>query len=188
MRIITKRICSFAGWTAILGIWIGGFFAWKAVTRWFLNDDLEAIRAEMLDNRIRLIGIGDEIRRLSESINGLMSAEPHILIGLASWYGGAGGGTTASGEPFDPDIMAAAHRSLPFGTELEVENYDTGLHARVVVNDRGPYAESLVRILDVTPAAAKALGMERRGVAPVKIRIVRIPILGLPSVRPSEGD
>ncbi len=80
---------------------------------------------------------------------------------LASWYGpGFRGLPTASGEPFDPQGYTAAHKSLPFGTDLVV-NY-RGRSVAVTVNDRGPYVGA--RELDLSRAAAKDIGLTRVGV------------------------
>jgi peptidoglycan lytic transglycosylase len=81
--------------------------------------------------------------------------------GLASWYGpGFRGLPTASGEPFAPQGYTAAHKTLPFGTELVV-NY-RGRSVAVTVNDRGPYAGA--RELDLSRAAARDIGLTRVGV------------------------
>lgn len=94
--------------------------------------------------------------------------------GLASWYGHPHHGrTTANGEIFDMHAMTAAHRTLPFGTWLLVENLNDGQSVRVRVNDRGPYVGK--RILDVSRAAGVALGMMGPGVVPVRIRVVEAP-------------
>jgi rare lipoprotein A len=81
--------------------------------------------------------------------------------GLASWYGpGFRGLSTASGEPFDPQGYTAAHKTLPFGTDLVV-NY-RGRSVAVTVNDRGPYVGA--RELDLSRAAARDIGLARVGV------------------------
>ena len=81
--------------------------------------------------------------------------------GLASWYGpGFDGSLTASGEVFDPSGFTAAHRRLPFGTQLTVRY--RGRSAQVTVNDRGPYSGG--RDLDLSQGAAEALGLTRAGV------------------------
>jgi rare lipoprotein A len=74
---------------------------------------------------------------------------------------------TANGEQMDEYAMTAAHRSLPFGTRLEVENLDNGRSVTERVNDRGPFVGE--RIIDVSKAAAKGLGMIVDGVATVRI-------------------
>jgi rare lipoprotein A len=92
--------------------------------------------------------------------------------GEASWYGpGLYGRKTASGEVLRPGTLTAAHRTLPFGTCLRVTNLENGRVVEVRVNDRGPYAAG--RIVDVSEAAARALGMQGRGVT--RVRLDRCP-------------
>ena len=77
----------------------------------------------------------------------------------ATWYGNElRGHRTASGAPFNPDGLTAAHRSLPFGTCLVVGNPRTGKSVRVTVNDRGPFTAGLS--LDLSHGAARAIGMK----------------------------
>lgn len=91
--------------------------------------------------------------------------------GMASWYGKElAGRPTASGEPFRPSRMTAAHRTLPFGTVVKVTRLDNGKSVRVVVNDRGPYAKG--RIIDVSRGAARKLDLVDAGVAKVEVRVV----------------
>jgi rare lipoprotein A len=94
--------------------------------------------------------------------------------GQASWYGGNGDGfagrPTASGERYDPTGYTCAHRTLPFGTLVEVENALTGLRTVVRVNDRGPFVRG--RVLDVSRQAAEDLGILKAGVAPIRMRSV----------------
>jgi rare lipoprotein A len=90
--------------------------------------------------------------------------------GLASFY--TEGQQTANGERFDPYAMTAAHRTLPFGTQLRVTNIATGRSVTVRVNDRGPYIKG--RVVDLSYSAAMALGMVRSGVANVKLDVVRL--------------
>ena len=85
--------------------------------------------------------------------------------GKASWY--KLGGTTASGERANPNQLTAAHRSLPFGTLVDVTNLANGKTVTVRINDRGPFAKG--RVIDVTWAAAKELGFVRRGITRVKL-------------------
>lgn len=88
--------------------------------------------------------------------------------GVASWYGpGHQGRLTADGERFDMRKLTAAHRTLPFNTVLRVTDLDSGRRVTVRVNDRGPYVKG--RILDLSAAAATALGMHHDGVAHVRI-------------------
>ena len=97
--------------------------------------------------------------------------QPYLELGEASWYGGAGDGfagrPTASGEPFDPSELTCAHRTLPLGTRVEVENLANGHRVRLRVNDRGPFVRG--RIVDVSRRAAEVLGLLGPGVAPVRL-------------------
>ena len=101
---------------------------------------------------------------------GLSGAEAKpIQSGGASWYGpGFHGRKTASGERFNTHALTAAHRSLPFGTRLEVTNLENDRSVVVRVNDRGPFVRG--RIVDLSLAAAKALGMAKDGVTRVRLR------------------
>jgi rare lipoprotein A len=94
--------------------------------------------------------------------------------GQASWYGGHGDGfagrRTASGEVYDPAGLTCAHRTLPFGTLVEVENTETGIRTTVRVNDRGPFIKG--RILDLSRRAADSLGIVHAGVVGVRLRTV----------------
>lgn len=79
--------------------------------------------------------------------------------GRASWY--ALRSRTASGERMDPSAMTAAHRSLPFGTQVKVTNERNGRAVVVRINDRGPFAKG--RMLDLSKAAAARLGFLKAG-------------------------
>lgn len=93
------------------------------------------------------------------------------LEGKASYYGPKfHGRTTASGETMDKNALTCAHKTLPFGTMIEVENPRNNSRVVVRVNDRGPYSGN--RILDISLAAAEKLDMTRKGVINVKATIV----------------
>lgn len=94
----------------------------------------------------------------------------HKLSGLASFYRLAGY-KTANGETFDPDLLTAAHRTLPFGTKLRVTNVKTGKSVIVRVNDRGPFIPG--RELDLSYSAAESLGMVEQGVTKVQMTVVQ---------------
>jgi rare lipoprotein A len=82
--------------------------------------------------------------------------------GMASWYGEQfHGRKTASGEPFDMFKFTAAHRTLPFGTIVHVRSRSSGETVDVRINDRGPYSRK--RVIDVSYAAARQLGMVQKG-------------------------
>jgi len=92
--------------------------------------------------------------------------------GVSSFYGkGFEGKPTASGEPFNPHAFTAAHRTLPFGTCVRVEERHSGRSVEVRVNDRGPYVAG--RIIDLSEAAARALGFTESGVAQVRLSACR---------------
>jgi rare lipoprotein A len=96
---------------------------------------------------------------------------PDAQIGVASYYAHAHDGRrTASGERFDMTEMTAAHRTLPFGTIVRVTNLANGRRAIVRINDRGPFKKK--RIIDVSLAAAKELGMLGPGTARVRLEVV----------------
>jgi rare lipoprotein A len=101
--------------------------------------------------------------------------EPRVQRGEASYYHHRfDGRQMANGDRFDTESSAAASRTLPLGTVAEVTNRENGQTARVVIEDRGPYARG--RILDVSPRVAEELGMTRDGTAPVEVRPVgRLP-------------
>jgi rare lipoprotein A len=85
--------------------------------------------------------------------------------GIASIYSTESGSRTASGRRLDPGALTAAHRSLPFGSKVRVTNRSNGRSVVVTVIDRGPFVRG--RIIDVTPAAARALGFS--GTTPVTL-------------------
>jgi rare lipoprotein A len=102
-----------------------------------------------------------------------VSDERFYQKGVASWYGREfHGRATASGEKFDMNNMTAAHKTLPFGTIVEVKNFENGKTARLKINDRGPYRGN--RIIDVSYGAAQQLDMVRSGEAKVGINVIRM--------------
>lgn len=96
-----------------------------------------------------------------------------ILHGVASWYGEEfAGRTTANGEIFDPLQQTAAHRTLPFGTIVDVKNTKTGQTVRVRINDRGPFVGN--RMIDLSYAAAQQIGLIDPGSGDVDVHIVSV--------------
>lgn len=79
------------------------------------------------------------------------------------------GKRTASGARFDKDAFTAAHRTLPFGTKVKVTNLENGKSVVVEVNDRGPFKSS--RILDVSPAAARKIGLIAKGTVKASVTV-----------------
>jgi rare lipoprotein A len=98
-------------------------------------------------------------------------AEGPSETGGASWYGskadGLIGRRTASGEPMNPSLLACAHRTLPLGSYVRVENLENGRRAVLRINDRGPFVRG--RILDVTRQAADDLGFIDKGLTKVRV-------------------
>jgi rare lipoprotein A len=91
--------------------------------------------------------------------------------GKAVYYGSVfQGRATASGEPYDENKLTAAHRTLPFGTIVRVTNLANQRSVVVKINDRGPFGKK-DRIIDLSLAAAKALGMVKAGVAAVVLEV-----------------
>lgn len=96
--------------------------------------------------------------------------DPYTMHGMASYYSSKlNGHRTSSGERLNNDSMTCAHRSLPFGTMLEIYCHSTQKKVIVRINDRGPFHPK--RIVDVTQAAARKLGITRMGTAYVSARI-----------------
>ena len=92
--------------------------------------------------------------------------------GTASYYGAElAGNPTASGEPFDPSELTAAHRTLPFGTRVRVTNPNNGESVVVRINDRGPFHGD--RVIDVSTAAAQEIGLKRAGT--LEVDLERLP-------------
>lgn len=115
-------------------------------------------------------GIAAKTKKRSPIAMEKQEAETKLaLYGLASFY--TDDEETASGEKFDPYKLTAAHRTLPFGTRVRVTNIATGRSVTVRVNDRGPYVPG--RVVDVSYSAAETLGIVERGVAMVKLDVVR---------------
>ena len=107
----------------------------------------------------------------------LWSAAPAIAQDQGPGEADAGDGTEmGSGvasyysEPFDPDELTAAHRTLPFGSKVRVTNIANGQSVVVRINDRGPFGRG--RVIDVSHAAAKEIGMHRSGTARVNMTLL----------------
>ena len=99
------------------------------------------------------------------------SPRPQVQYGKASWYGETfHGRRTASGEVYDMSQLTAAHRHAPLGSYAVVTNVHTGRSVRVRINDRGPFKKD--RIIDLSHAAARQLGMLEAGVTHVKVELL----------------
>jgi rare lipoprotein A len=121
-----------------------------------------------------LLGVaGAQAASPAEHLNPQIIVSHHhwYQLGIASWYGKFfQGKTTASGEPFDQNQLTCAHRTLPLGSVLKVTNLRNNKSVIVTVNDRGPVPES--RVIDLSYAAATALGFSDQGLAPVKVELI----------------
>jgi rare lipoprotein A len=108
---------------------------------------------------------------VNDSDSGNVATGRFHQTGSATYYSDKfQGRKTASGERYDRALLTAAHRSLPFGTMVRVTNLGNNRSVTVRINDRGPHKRS--RIIDLSAAAARQIGMLRSGVARVGIEIV----------------
>lgn len=93
-------------------------------------------------------------------------------VGMASWYGeDYHGNKTTSGEVYDMYKLTAAHCCLPLGTSVKVTNLANGKSVKVKINDRGPFKKD--RIIDLSYAAAKEIGLIGAGTQKVKIKVIK---------------
>lgn len=97
--------------------------------------------------------------------NQVKQAKPLVQTGLASYY--SGHGPTSSGKTYESGLTAA-HRTLPFGSRVQVKDLKSGREVVVVIDDRGPFRKK--RIIDLSRKAAAHLGILKRGIAHVRIR------------------
>jgi len=108
------------------------------------------------------------------SVTGEPSVQPALetLEGEASYYSDSlAGRSTASGEPYDPPALTAAHRTLPFGTHARVTRMGSAQSVVVRINDRGPFGKER-RIIDLSRSAAEQLDMIRAGVIEVRVEVI----------------
>ena len=96
------------------------------------------------------------------------SGSGHSFSGIASFYGNESGSKTASGQRFNENALTAAHRSLPFGTKLRVTHGSRSVV--VTINDRGPFVHG--RVLDLSTAAAREVGLTSAGVGLVTAEVL----------------
>jgi rare lipoprotein A len=104
----------------------------------------------------------------------LASSEGYRDSGVASWYGAEfAGRPTSSGEIYDPSQLTGAHRNLPLNSWVQVTNLANGRKVNLRINDRGPFKDTHLRIIDVSWAAARDLGMLGTGLA--RVEVVALP-------------
>jgi rare lipoprotein A (peptidoglycan hydrolase) len=133
-----------------------------------------AIAAATIVGAVALISVNSVARETPGPI--AYASPPHLVLehaifaqaGKGSWYGRwHNGRKTASGERFNMYQMTAAHQTLPLGTIVRVTNPATGKSVKVRINDRGPYYKG--RVIDLSAAAARALGISKKGTARLQI-------------------
>ncbi|MBP8236211.1 MAG: septal ring lytic transglycosylase RlpA family protein [Pseudomonas sp.] len=118
--------------------------------------------------RLLLIAITSLLLSACASHQGQVDPQGYRAEGQASYYGARHhGNKTASGERFDQNALTAAHRSLPFGSRVQVTNLRNDKRVVVRINDRGPFTNK--RIIDLSQKAAEQLDMLRDGVVPVRV-------------------
>jgi rare lipoprotein A len=94
--------------------------------------------------------------------------------GVASYYHDRfQGRKTASGVRYNKNVLSAAHKTLPLGSKVKVTDTRSGRSVVVKINDRGPYVKG--RVIDLSRAAAKEIGLTKKGVAKVKVEVLSLP-------------
>ena len=97
-----------------------------------------------------------------------------VQTGKASYYHDRfHGRTTASGAKYNKNALSAAHKTLPLGSKVKVTDARTGKSVVVRINDRGPFIKG--RVIDLSRAAAKEIGLTKKGVSPVKVEVLSVP-------------
>lgn len=112
-----------------------------------------------------------DVEKATKSSQNKVENRRYFQTGVASYYANMfNGRRTANGEIFNNQNMTAAHRTLPFGTMVEVTNLRNGRKVIVRINDRGPYVGN--RVIDLSKLAASKIGMVGSGLAKVKLNIL----------------
>ncbi len=116
----------------------------------------------------------DDLSRDTVAVSARSSEAASVFKGIASWYGkgdGLNGAITASGEIFNKDDYTAAHPTLSFGSRVRVTYPKTGKSVEVRINDRGPFSNN--RIIDLSMAAAEAIGLRSAGIGEVIVEVLK---------------
>ncbi len=149
--------------------WIAALLACAAASSQAQQEDEGSAELEAAAE-VALVA-ADTLGQVVEAVEATPSPPPS-QSGIASWYGpGFHGRKTANGETFNMDALTAAHRWLPFGSLVRVQNMINGRSVDVRINDRGPFIKQ--RIIDLSRAAAKALGLG--GTKQVEITLLEKP-------------
>ena len=147
------------------------------VTGKILSDHkVRCLTQELADLKGIVATLQADITDLQGKVADLEKSFPVPVVGVASWYGNweeRAGSKTANGEVFRKDGYTVAHRTLPFGTILLIENVENGRIVPAVVNDRGPYIEG--REIDLTEGLAKRLGFIQQGLVEVRYFALFVP-------------
>lgn len=142
----------------------------KLVVREVIRRDGREVTRRLVGETILQAPVTGIVLRGTKTIS--RSAGSEAIEGLASYYGAElHGRKTASGVPFDMNALTAAHKTLPFGTRVKVTFLATGKSVIVEINDRGPFIPG--RIIDLSAAAAKVIGLYAAGVGKVRLEIIQ---------------
>jgi rare lipoprotein A len=114
---------------------------------------------------LALMAVAVSVPAVAQAVRNSAQSQTQQFSGVAAYYDKGYKGKTAAGERYDPEKFTAAHKTLPFGTRLRVTDKRSGRSVDVVINDRGPFTRG--RVLDLSLAAAKQLGMIDRGLTHV---------------------
>lgn len=150
-----------------------------AIGAFRLTSDLfmvKAIAKDLSENKDRLGELKATMEDLNTRVGELEKSFPVPVIGVASWYGNweeRAGNRTANGDVFRKDGYTVAHRTLPFGTMLLIENIENGRVVPAIVNDRGPYISG--REIDLTEGLAHRLGFIKKGLVEVRYYALFVP-------------
>jgi len=188
-----KKVIHFPVLASILASCCIGLFGCAtgdgAPDNFFKNDTPDAIPA---NEPLSRYGNPPSYKVMGKTYNVMKSSNGFVQDGIASWYGTKfHGRKTSSGEPYNMYAMTAAHKTLPLPTYVEVTHKGNGRKIIVKVNDRGPFHEG--RIIDLSYAAARKLGVSGTGTGPVSIRAINTSALDLNTnavvlPEPANGD
>jgi len=177
--VVTKTYRVVAGTTKV--IYTIGEFTYevvKAPIGWALtHEEIESMDGLPVKEAIRQ----DRVKTAPYVVKGqryvpmsVEQAQTYQQEGTASWYGYESGHMTANGEVFNPEGLTAAHRTLPIPMFAQVTNLENGKTVIVRVNDRGPFASTGDRIIDLSAGAAKRLGYYGKGLAKVRVEAIQV--------------
>jgi rare lipoprotein A len=128
--------------------------------------------SDILFKKRRLLSILCSVILLTSCAGKSYFRSGNVQKGIASWYGSDfHGKLTSNKEIYNMHALTAAHKTLPFGVYVRVTNLNNGKSVVVRINDRGPFIKG--RIIDLSYAGAKKLGLDISGVAPVKIKVLK---------------